>query len=87
MGTKFLAKSLNKLLMNHIKDCLPDLKVKVNMELVRYQTELSSYGDLLYAGKSPGALLLHVITNFSQKYKVDRFASSQLNSRMPLMEN
>lgn len=27
-GTPYLAKTLNRLLMHHIRDCLPDLKVK-----------------------------------------------------------
>ena len=26
-GTSYLAKTLNRLLMHHIRDCLPDLKV------------------------------------------------------------
>lgn len=28
-GTPYLAKTLNRLLMHHIRDCLPDLKVKL----------------------------------------------------------
>lgn len=27
-GTPYLAKTLNRLLMHHIRDCLPDLKVR-----------------------------------------------------------
>lgn len=27
-GTPYLSKTLNRLLMHHIRDCLPDLKVK-----------------------------------------------------------
>lgn len=29
-GTPYLAKTLNRLLMHHIRDCLPDLKVRIN---------------------------------------------------------
>jgi hypothetical protein len=29
-GTPYLAKTLNRLLMHHIRDCLPDLKVTRN---------------------------------------------------------
>jgi len=29
-GTPYLAKTLNRLLMHHIRDCLPDLKVSLN---------------------------------------------------------
>lgn len=28
-GTPYLAKTLNRLLMHHIRDCLPDLKVLI----------------------------------------------------------
>lgn len=31
-GTPYLAKTLNRLLMHHIRDCLPDLKVSVKQE-------------------------------------------------------
>jgi replication fork clamp-binding protein CrfC len=33
-GTQFLAKSLNKILMHHIRDTLPELKQKINKVLV-----------------------------------------------------
>ena len=44
-GTKFLTKTLNKLLLSHIRHCLPDLKSRVNMMVSQYQTLLSSYGE------------------------------------------
>ncbi|KAF2070342.1 hypothetical protein CYY_008345 [Polysphondylium violaceum] len=69
-GTAYLSKTLNKLLMFHIRDCLPDLKVKVNKMLSDVQGELSTYGDPLYDTKnSQGALLLQIITIFSQNFK------------------
>lgn len=36
-GTPYLAKTLNRLLMQHIRDCLPELKVIISI------VELSSY--------------------------------------------
>lgn len=30
-GTPYLAKTLNRLLMHHIRDCLPDLKVNIDI--------------------------------------------------------
>jgi len=69
-GTAYLSKTLNKLLMFHIRDCLPELKVKVNKMLSDVQGELSTYGDPLYDTKnSQGALLLQIITIFSQNFK------------------
>lgn len=32
-GTPYLAKTLNRLLMHHIRDCLPDLKVRVSIRI------------------------------------------------------
>eukprot|EP00013_Stygamoeba_regulata_P016583 CAMPEP_0177682830 /NCGR_PEP_ID=MMETSP0447-20121125/31460_1 /TAXON_ID=0 /ORGANISM="Stygamoeba regulata, Strain BSH-02190019" /LENGTH=759 /DNA_ID=CAMNT_0019192343 /DNA_START=212 /DNA_END=2491 /DNA_ORIENTATION=- len=70
LGTAYLTRTLNKVLMHHIRDCLPELKAKINKMLVDAQTELMSYGDPLYEGKgSQGALLLQVITRFSQDYR------------------
>lgn len=34
-GTPYLAKTLNRLLMHHIRDCLPDLKVNTKQILIR----------------------------------------------------
>ncbi|EGC29038.1 hypothetical protein DICPUDRAFT_51521 [Dictyostelium purpureum] len=69
-GTAYLSKSLNKLLMFHIRDCLPDLKGKVSKMLSEVQGELSTYGDPLYDTKnSQGALLLQIITIFSSNFK------------------
>jgi replication fork clamp-binding protein CrfC len=69
-GTPYLAKTLNKILMHHIRDCLPELKNRVNKLLAEAQLELMSYGDPLYDTKnSQGALLLQIITKFSSDYR------------------
>ena len=69
-GTEYLTKTLNKVLMNHIRDCLPELKVKVSKMLADTTTELQSYGDSALDGSgSRGGLLLDVITKFSNDYK------------------
>ncbi|KAN0031447.1 hypothetical protein ACTFIV_005311 [Dictyostelium citrinum] len=69
-GTAYLSKTLNKLLMFHIRDTLPDLKVKVSKMLSDVQGELATYGDPLYDTKnSQGALLLQIITIFSSNFK------------------
>jgi len=44
-GTKYLAKTLNRLLMHHIKDCLPELKTRINIMTSQYQTLLQSFGE------------------------------------------
>ena len=44
-GTPYLAKTLNRLLMHHIRDCLPQLKTRVNVMASQFQTLLNSYGQ------------------------------------------
>lgn len=69
-GTPHLAKTLNKVLMNHIRDCLPELKAKINKMASEAQAELLTYGDPMYEGKnSQGALLLQIITKFSSDFR------------------
>jgi len=34
-----------QLLMHHIRDCLPDLKTRVNVMISQFQSLLNSYGD------------------------------------------
>eukprot|EP01112_Ceratiomyxa_fruticulosa_P010608 TRINITY_DN2816_c0_g2_i1.p1 TRINITY_DN2816_c0_g2~~TRINITY_DN2816_c0_g2_i1.p1 ORF type:complete len:672 (-),score=178.73 TRINITY_DN2816_c0_g2_i1:145-2160(-) len=70
MGTTFLAKTLNKILLQHIRSNLPELKTRVNKMLLDTQQELLSYGDPLYDTRnSQGALLLQIITRFSANYR------------------
>eukprot|EP01119_Soliformovum_irregulare_P001273 TRINITY_DN109_c1_g1_i1.p1 TRINITY_DN109_c1_g1~~TRINITY_DN109_c1_g1_i1.p1 ORF type:complete len:741 (+),score=223.79 TRINITY_DN109_c1_g1_i1:225-2447(+) len=69
-GTTFLAKTLNRILIQHIRDCLPELKQKVNKMLAEAQQEILTYGDPLYDTKnSQGALLLQIITQFTANYR------------------
>eukprot|EP01117_Protostelium_nocturnum_P014930 TRINITY_DN5737_c0_g2_i1.p1 TRINITY_DN5737_c0_g2~~TRINITY_DN5737_c0_g2_i1.p1 ORF type:complete len:714 (-),score=237.94 TRINITY_DN5737_c0_g2_i1:584-2725(-) len=63
-GTQFLAGSLSKILMNHIRDCIPDMKQKINSMIAKKSEELLTYGDPRY-DTSPGALLLSIINQFS----------------------
>lgn len=52
-GTKYLAKSLNQVLMNHIRDKLPDMKARLNTLMGQAQQELNSFGDsAIYGDKN-----------------------------------
>lgn len=51
-GTKYLAKTLNQVLMNHIRDKLPDMKAKLNTLMGQAQQELNSFGDSAIYGDS-----------------------------------
>ncbi|KAG5308375.1 DNM1L protein, partial [Acromyrmex insinuator] len=64
-GTPYLAKTLNRLLMQHIRDCLPELKNRVNTMVAQYQTLLNSYGGDV---EDKSQTLLQIITKFANSY-------------------
>ncbi|XP_075066429.1 dynamin-1-like protein isoform X3 [Mixophyes fleayi] len=64
-GTKYLARTLNRLLMHHIRDCLPELKTRINVLASQYQTLLNSYGEPV---EDQSATLLQLITKFATEY-------------------
>ncbi|RIA95554.1 dynamin-related protein [Glomus cerebriforme] len=68
-GTHFLAKSLNNILMNHIRERLPDIKTRINSLITQTSHELLSYGDPKLEGKSNrGALILKLLTKFANDF-------------------
>jgi len=66
-GTQFLAGSLSKILMNHIRDCIPEMKHKISGMIIKKNEELATLGDPRY-DTSPGALLLNIINQFSSGF-------------------
>ncbi|XP_048481040.1 dynamin-1-like protein isoform X3 [Plutella xylostella] len=64
-GTPYLAKTLNRLLMHHIRDCLPELKVRVNVMISQFQGLLNSYGEDV---SDKSQTLLQIITKFASAY-------------------
>ncbi|XP_029009306.1 dynamin-1-like protein isoform X2 [Betta splendens] len=64
-GTKYLARTLNRLLMHHIRDCLPELKTRINVLAAQYQSLLGSYGEPV---EDKSATLLQLITKFAAEY-------------------
>ncbi|KAJ7089740.1 Dynamin central region-domain-containing protein [Mycena belliarum] len=69
-GTKYLAKSLNQVLMNHIRDKLPDMKARLNTLMGQAQQELNSFGDSDSFGdqNQQGALILRLMTQFARDF-------------------
>merc|ERR1712038_647404 len=64
-GTPYLARTLNRLLMHHIRDCLPELKTRVNVMASQFQTLLNSYGAEVV---EKNTTLLQIITKFASSY-------------------
>ncbi|KAI0693397.1 P-loop containing nucleoside triphosphate hydrolase protein [Cerioporus squamosus] len=69
-GTRYLAKTLNQVLMNHIRDKLPDMKARLNTLMGQAQQELNSFGDAaIYGDKNQqGALVLRLMTQFARDF-------------------
>lgn len=64
-GTAFLRKTLNKLLIRHITDCLPHLKKRINRMMSHYQSLVHSFGDII---TDQSQTLLQFITKFTSLY-------------------
>ncbi|XP_065312757.1 dynamin-1-like protein isoform X2 [Gordionus sp. m RMFG-2023] len=64
-GTSFLTKILNRLLMRHIRECLPDLKTRVNILSSQFQQLLNTFGENI---DDKGQTLLHIVTKFASGY-------------------
>ncbi|KAI0685837.1 Dynamin central region-domain-containing protein [Cytidiella melzeri] len=69
-GTKYLARTLNQVLMNHIRDKLPDMKAKLNTLMGQAQQELNSFGDSAVYGDTnqQGGLILRLMTQFARDF-------------------
>ncbi|ESK86377.1 dynamin protein dnm1 [Moniliophthora roreri MCA 2997] len=69
-GTKYLAKTLNQVLMNHIRDKLPDMKARLNTLMGQAEQELNSFGDAAVFGdkNQQGGLILRLMTQFARDF-------------------
>ncbi|KAJ1944640.1 Dynamin- GTPase protein [Kickxella alabastrina] len=69
-GTANLAKVLNQLLMQHIRDHLPSIKTKINALISQTEQELSSYGRMSAENDkvSNAGRLLKLITLFATEF-------------------
>ncbi|KAJ7994208.1 hypothetical protein DPEC_G00263520 [Dallia pectoralis] len=64
-GSRYLARTLSRLLMHHIRDCLPELKSRVTALSAQYQARLSGYGQPV---EDHSATLLQIVTKFASNY-------------------
>ncbi|XP_030629102.1 dynamin-1-like protein isoform X3 [Chanos chanos] len=64
-GSRYLARTLSRLLMHHIRDCLPELKTRVTVLMAQYQARLNSYGQPV---EDHAATLLQIVTKFASDY-------------------
>ncbi|RNF26542.1 putative GTP-binding protein [Trypanosoma conorhini] len=64
-GTEYLAKKLNQLLLQHIKDVIPDLKRHVDKLLDSTRKQMEKLGMLEQTNIDPSAHMLSLIKKFS----------------------
>eukprot|EP01006_Ploeotia_vitrea_P035530 TRINITY_DN65896_c10_g1_i1.p1 TRINITY_DN65896_c10_g1~~TRINITY_DN65896_c10_g1_i1.p1 ORF type:complete len:384 (+),score=215.42 TRINITY_DN65896_c10_g1_i1:38-1153(+) len=69
LGTPYLARRLNVILMDHIKACLPEVKASIAAQIAETEEELFSYGSsIIDETTNLGALLLHLLQQFSSHF-------------------
>lgn len=69
MGTSYLSRRLNELLLMHIRTALPALQQQVSSALARARAEMSDFGDARLEGHAnQGALVLQMIHKFCTNY-------------------
>ncbi|KAF5731901.1 Dynamin-related protein 3A isoform 1 [Tripterygium wilfordii] len=67
-GVPQLAKKLNQILVQHIKAILPGLKSRISSTLVSVAKEHASYGDITESKAGQGALLLNILSKYSEAF-------------------
>ncbi|GBG92710.1 hypothetical protein CBR_g56849 [Chara braunii] len=67
-GVQKLGEKLNVILVQHIRGILPDLKARINTQIVTLQKELASYGELTESKAGQGALMLNILTRYSYAF-------------------
>lgn len=68
-GTRYLAKLLNQILMNHIRDKLPDIKARLNTLIGQTEQELATYGDdKIITRENRAGLVLQLMNRFATRF-------------------
>ncbi|XP_060671733.1 dynamin-related protein 3A isoform X2 [Ziziphus jujuba] len=67
-GVPQLAKKLNQILVQHIKAVLPGLKSHISTALVSVAKEHASYGEITESKAGQGALLLNILSKYSEAF-------------------
>ncbi|XP_048444152.1 dynamin-related protein 3A [Pyrus x bretschneideri] len=67
-GMPQLARKLNQILEQHIKRVLPDLKARLNSQMVSVSKELQAYGQPLESKMAQGVVLLNILTKYCEAF-------------------
>jgi len=70
MGTAYLSRTLNKVLVNHIKDKLPGIRSKITSMAATKEDELIALGgDVDLTDGDKKRMLMHTLTKVAQEYR------------------
>ncbi|KAI4299174.1 hypothetical protein L6164_032657 [Bauhinia variegata] len=67
-GVPQLAQKLNQILVQHIKAVLPGLKARINAALTSVAKEYQNYGEITESKAGQGALLLNILSKYSDAF-------------------
>lgn len=67
-GTTNLAKTLNTVLMSHIRDCLPDIKMRITSMVADVQLNLDTLGEPFEGDRGLSGVLLNILSRFATNF-------------------
>eukprot|EP00939_MAST-03C_sp_MAST-3C-sp1_P002903 g2903.t1 len=70
LGTRYLTRRLNQTLVDHIKRCLPDIKMRISKMLMQVNSDIESIGSSTNAmdRAEQGRVLLSILAQFSAAF-------------------
>lgn len=68
MGSSYLANLLSSMLMEHIRNVLPQIRAKLNSQLVDVRTQVAALGPVLAGADDSSATLLHLLTRYASTF-------------------
>jgi len=85
-GTSNMARTLNQMLMHHIRDCLPEIKARINKLLHDVSANIASLGESIdeQGPEAKGITLLKILAQFAQNFgnRVDGKGSNESTAEM-----
>uniref|UniRef100_A0A1D1ZL45 Dynamin-related protein 3A n=1 Tax=Anthurium amnicola TaxID=1678845 RepID=A0A1D1ZL45_9ARAE len=67
-GIPQLAKKLNQILVQHIRMVLPELKARLNVQMIAVLKELRSYGETIESTEEKRVILLNILTKYCEDF-------------------
>lgn len=68
-GIRFLGKRLNRVLLAHIREMLPELRNHITRQVGELEQELTGYGDPVVEQRmNQGAFLLHLLSKYTRNF-------------------